>query len=55
MREERPILEISTMKVVLAGEKLSSWSLARKDIGGRERKRSAFVTNLFVGWASPIH
>ena len=58
MREERLISDISTMKVVLADEKLSSWSLDAKDMGRekeRERERSEFVTNLFVGWAGPIH
>ena len=54
MREERLISDISTMKLVLADEKLSSWSLDAKDME-RERERSEFVTNLFVGWAGPIH
>ena len=54
MREERLISDISTMKLVLADEKLSSWSLDATDTE-RERERSEFVTNLFVGWAGPIH
>ena len=58
MREERLISDISTMKLVLADEKLSSWSLDATDTERereRERKRSEFVTNLFVGWVGPIH
>ena len=54
MREERLISDISTMKLVLADEKLSSWSLDATDTE-RERERSEFVTNLFVGWVGPIH
>ena len=32
MREEGLISGISTVKVVMAGEKLSSWSLAMEDL-----------------------
>ena len=49
MREERPISEISTMKVVLVGENLSSWSLAMKDMGGeREREKDQNLLQIYL-------
>ena len=49
MREERLISDISTMKVVLADEKLSSWSLDAKDME-REREREIRICYKFICW-----
>ena len=51
MREERLISDISTMKVVLADEKLSSWSLDAKDMEReREREREIRICYKFICW-----
>ena len=49
MRKERLISDISTMKVVLADEKLSSWSLDAKDME-REREREIRICYKFICW-----
>ena len=49
MREERLISDISTMKLVLADEKLSSWSLDVTDTE-REREREIRICYKFICW-----
>lgn len=47
MREERLISDISTMKLVLADEKLSSWSLDATDTE-RERERDQNLLQIYL-------
>ena len=57
MREEGLISGISPVKVVMAGEKLSSWS-GDGGLGFKEGEigwNRSSVADLFVGWVSPIH
>ena len=49
MREERLISDISTMKLVLADEKLSSWSLDVTDTEReRERERDQNLLQIYL-------